>query len=197
MKSKLSFLIGIILISFIITSCSDERPGQIEKVKSNTELSKKDKILKIADITISDMGGDSISYEIQKDDDGKDFLYVKVINKDFVFSSTDIMKMVVRGKIAKYIWRFLQATKDLGIDRIGIEYYGNVQTEALNTEDALIYQVYGIRDDFKDIAGFYEVDPYNVGDYDVIEPGTEEDRVVDAVDSAMQIIVDNSDQITF
>jgi len=196
MKSKLNLFIGLILISFIISSCSDERPGQIDKIKTNTELSNKDKILKIAKIATKDMGGDSISFEIQKDENGIDFLYVKILDKDFIFSSTKLMQSVVRSQIAKNIWRFLRDTKDLGIDEIGIEFYGNINTDE-GSLDALVYQVFNTRNDFKDVAGFYDINPYNVGDYDVIDPGSEQDKVIDAIDAKMQILTDNSDQITF
>ncbi len=190
MKTKILFITLIAVIFF--ASCSDKRPGQIEKIR-NSENSNRDKINQIADISLKCLTCGEEKIMFQTIDDNHFYLYSEYYDKDFLFESTEQMKEIVNKNMGKVAWRIIHDTKDLGLEGITISYFADIMGELRYP----IIQVTFEANKADDIDGFYTTDPYETDDYDIISSGSPQEKIIKEVVKNFKIDMDNTDNIEF
>ena len=192
MKSKINLLFILFFSVLFFASCSDERPGQIEKIR-NSENSNREKINEIADISLKCITCGESKITFQTISDNEFFIYLEYYDKDFLFESTEQMQEIVKENIAKSVWRILHDTKDLGLEGITVSYFGDIMGELRYP----IIQLTGERKNLEGISGFYTVDPYDTDDYDIIPAGSEQEKVIKEVIGKLKTDMDNTPNIEF
>ncbi len=192
MKSKINLLFILFFSVLFFASCSDERPGQIEKIR-NSENSNREKINEIADISLKCITCGESKITFQTISDNEFFIYLEYYDKDFLFESTEQMQEIVKENIAKSVWRILHDTKDLGLEGITVSYFGDIMGELRYP----IIQLTGERKNLEGISGFYTVDPYDTDDYDIIPAGSEQEKIIKEVVKKLKTDLDNTPNIEF
>ncbi len=181
-----------LIVSVLFTSCSDERPGQVEKIR-NSENSNREKINEIADISLKCITCGELKITFQTAGDNTFNLYAEYYDKDFLFESTEQMRNIVQEDIAKVIWRIFHDTKDLGLQEVTVSYFADILGELKYP----IVQVTFEKNNADNIPGFYTTDPYDTDDYDIIPAGSEQEKIINEVINNLDINIDNTGNIEF
>jgi len=185
---------AFLLLAVAVASCSDERIGAIGGIKGS-ELSREEKIEQIADIAAACPSCGDMSVNIAEDDEGHLYTRIEYTETDFSYSGLAAMRIVVKSALTQVLWRMLRGTQSLA-DGVTIEYYGNVQT-LIGTERMLVFQLVYLRSELDAADGFYELDPYNTGAYDLYESGSDELSFLLDLEDRVEYQIDNSEMIAF